>query len=633
MKLDLSLDLASSATAEDWVKQSRQREIEKQKQEAIEKSRRLQQEEDELVESLTNRLSRGNNSHYTSSDLKGLKVKHTLKAFEDGGEVVLTLADTDLLATDEYGRVVGLNEENVDILENVNISEQERKLQRDKQIKRLKQPLYSGYDDAEFEPGKVGVKQDILSHYDDEEMKRKRQRFEASFILGENGATDVIQSEMGQLSSANSSSHAPISLAFESRQMNAFMTKEEEIKFRKVKKNLKKRNVRSKQQEEEDTENGFKAINRSQTGEENYDLSQILGEGEDDEGMNKEASSQYIPTPVSSETISLRKPRLHAQAVIFEDEDEEFAKALAMSRADANKNRPSDMDDDDEEVDSRDKGARAALILSKQVAISHTTSSTNPDDDIDVDGRKSDGKLVFNSTMEFASRLQAVINDRARTAAEAALKGLEKTSSVLGLGGDSSMVDRVRTSAKNEDDMSVEDGGKSVNKSVSSNVDSAAYSWDDLTDDDEAEQPESEVVDDEQLAFLHKQPLVSKGMAATLELLKSSGELNRTNELAGRAKDSRIIDPSREEGGVKIEYRDEFGRKLTQKEAFRQLSYKFHGYGPSKKKLEKRLKVQVKIMVMIYYILIQITLFCSKKSSSQKHRRFVLVCLKVRQEH
>jgi U4/U6.U5 tri-snRNP-associated protein 1 len=41
---------------------------------------------------------------------------------------------------------------------------------------------------------------------------------------------------------------------------------------------------------------------------------------------------------------------------------------------------------------------------------------------------------------------------------------------------------------------------------------------------------------------------------------------------------------------VKLEYRDNFGRKLTQKEAFRQLSYRFHGYGPGKKKKEKRLK-------------------------------------------
>ena len=41
---------------------------------------------------------------------------------------------------------------------------------------------------------------------------------------------------------------------------------------------------------------------------------------------------------------------------------------------------------------------------------------------------------------------------------------------------------------------------------------------------------------------------------------------------------------------VVIEYRDENGRKLTQKEAYRQLCYKFHGYGPGKNKVEKRQK-------------------------------------------
>ncbi|CAM9663014.1 unnamed protein product [Chrysoparadoxa australica] len=40
-----------------------------------------------------------------------------------------------------------------------------------------------------------------------------------------------------------------------------------------------------------------------------------------------------------------------------------------------------------------------------------------------------------------------------------------------------------------------------------------------------------------------------------------------------------------------IEYRDEFGRQQTQKEAFRQLSYRFHGHGPKRKKQEKRLKI------------------------------------------
>lgn len=106
-------------------------------------------------------------------------------------------------------------------------------------------------------------------------------------------------------------------------------------------------------------------------------------------------------------------------------------------------------------------------------------------------------------------------------------------------------------------------------------------------------------LEDDQLGFVHRQPLVGKGMAATLALLKGSGELKKTEQLAGRAKDSRAYDPSSTDHGVKLEYRDEFGRKLTQKEAFRQLSYKFHGYGPSQKKKEKRLKVSFSIITFL----------------------------------
>jgi U4/U6.U5 tri-snRNP-associated protein 1 len=37
-------------------------------------------------------------------------------------------------------------------------------------------------------------------------------------------------------------------------------------------------------------------------------------------------------------------------------------------------------------------------------------------------------------------------------------------------------------------------------------------------------------------------------------------------------------------------YHDEFGRTLTQKEAWKALSHKFHGKGSGKMKTEKRLK-------------------------------------------
>ena len=75
-----------------------------------------------------------------------------------------------------------------------------------------------------------------------------------------------------------------------------------------------------------------------------------------------------------------------------------------------------------------------------------------------------------------------------------------------------------------------------------------------------------------------------------------------------------MVDPSAKVDGVKLEYRDEFGRKLTQKEAFRQICYRFHGYGPGKKAKEKRLKVKLILNLfysMVVYFAVFLCLFLS----------------------
>jgi hypothetical protein len=73
--------------------------------------------------------------------------------------------------------------------------------------------------------------------------------------------------------------------------------------------------------------------------------------------------------------------------------------------------------------------------------------------------------------------------------------------------------------------------------------------------------------EDEQL-FMHTQPLVRNGVVATLALLKvcsllllillccthvhpqTTGDLNKTESLAGRARDSRTVDPSEKLSGL-----------------------------------------------------------------------------------
>jgi U4/U6.U5 tri-snRNP-associated protein 1 len=109
---------------------------------------------------------------------------------------------------------------------------------------------------------------------------------------------------------------------------------------------------------------------------------------------------------------------------------------------------------------------------------------------------------------------------------------------------------------------------------------------------------------------------VGRGVGSVLSLLKQTGEMSRKNagkeEMRGRAKDERTyedyepldlskvvkIDERRAtekdkelaHREVKLEYRDKHGRLLTRKEAFRELSYQFHGYGSGKRKEEKKLQ-------------------------------------------
>ena len=128
-------------SAADWVKRSRKKEKEvisekdKAKLQAEMANKRLQEEEEESLR---------NGSKYNSSHLKGLQVMHAAKDFDIGQEVILTLADSDILEKDEDGHVLGITGE-VDFLENVNMTDTDRRLDREKRAKRLKQPVRTFY--------------------------------------------------------------------------------------------------------------------------------------------------------------------------------------------------------------------------------------------------------------------------------------------------------------------------------------------------------------------------------------------------------------------------------------------------------------------------------------------------------
>ena len=66
---------------------------------------------------------------------------------------------------------------------------------------------------------------------------------------------------------------------------------------------------------------------------------------------------------------------------------------------------------------------------------------------------------------------------------------------------------------------------------------------------------------------------IDSGLACALKFFQDRGDIKR-----------------QEKGDVRLEHRDEFGRVLNPKEAYKQLSWKFHGVKPSAAKQEKRLR-------------------------------------------
>ncbi len=111
---------------------------------------------------------------------------------------------------------------------------------------------------------------------------------------------------------------------------------------------------------------------------------------------------------------------------------------------------------------------------------------------------------------------------------------------------------------------------------------------------------EAELQIDPTEAFLTKAyqaPSVKRGLADALEYISQSRELSDVKSsipISGRAKDKKpdLEDQiHRDSNDVIIEYKDEAGRVMTVKEAWRKLNYDFDGKRPGKKKMEKRQQV------------------------------------------
>mmetsp|Transcript_8388 Transcript_8388/g.31581 ORF Transcript_8388/g.31581 Transcript_8388/m.31581 type:complete len:631 (-) Transcript_8388:49-1941(-) len=477
----------------------------------VQRSRQKAKEQEKRKKAALSRAQAGPAAAYGSKDLSGLEVSHDVDEFEEGKQVILTLKDTDVLQRDEHGVLAGLNED-ADELENVKLAEAKRNEERKRRQKRLGQSVYSGWDDDEFEADALALgpkaKKKLLRQYDEEE--EAKERLKARTVIEKDGN---VQAKARSTQDAGQGDGLPVSLRTEPLAIQSeYYTQQEMDAFKKPKRSKKKEKKEKKE----------KKVKRKKRKRE-----------EDEEDEQDSASKVAKPEPA---------PPASSEAA--EEGDDDIELKLSLERA------------------QRAAAPPVEVKVQPDMQVETRLKPEQPEDafEIDAEGRRADGTMVFSSTTEFSSRLQHLVRSSDADRAEHAKEEVEEAMDV-----EEEPAEAVTEESAKEDP-----------------------------------QPNPETFDS-------RQPVVGSSMSAALGILRSGGSLQENYEsLSGRAKDRRSGEddyrkvndmekvkkgPRRkgEIGEVVLEYRDEHGRLLTRKEAFRQLSYKFHGHGPGKKKLNKRL--------------------------------------------
>jgi len=116
---------------------------------------------------------------------------------------------------------------------------------------------------------------------------------------------------------------------------------------------------------------------------------------------------------------------------------------------------------------------------------------------------------------------------------------------------------------------------------------SAGYKKGENQGTEEAQLPEEYVISSE--TQLKENPL-DLSCASGLAYLRARAQMGNDQETHKNKKsDNRPLEMSTVDGDIKLEYRDDYGRVQTPKEAFRAISWKFHGKVPGRKNMERRL--------------------------------------------
>ncbi|XP_054260871.1 U4/U6.U5 tri-snRNP-associated protein 1 [Macrosteles quadrilineatus] len=481
---------------------------------------------------------------YGARDLRGLRVEHDVDGFVEGKEVILTLKDKGVLDEEE------------DALVNVNLMDDER---YKKNIDRKKQkPNQFGYDALNEEEDE---ERSVLSKYNEEIEGDKK----TSFTIGvdENQRKKQIKNKLQQV-------HKRVeSLSLPAPQLASdYYTEQELVQFKKPKKKVRKIRERKKVLKADDllaenTEDWLKDLGTRRTPQVNIKPDP---EAFDIEGYSSRGNVALKDEPMDDPMDVDDMPEVTEDlSEVKVEPDDNLELELALKKARKLKQKEAAETAANPETVAR-------MILSEETGYREAGPG---------------GSIVLNSTAEFCRTLGDI--------------------PTYGLAGN-----------RDEDAQEILDYEREMKQEKQKEESSIKRSgWNDVEMDErlvDIAQYEAPILDAE--------PDLGAGVGGALRLAISKGYLEKeTNKRPSasrfahlQAQNYSIEDKAHTEDdkfgrrerycgptsdfkekdgykpNVKLDYIDDNGHLLNSKEAFRYLSHKFHGKGPGKNKVEKRMK-------------------------------------------
>ncbi|XP_077253263.1 SART-1 family [Tasmannia lanceolata] len=515
-----------------WVTKSRRLEekMSAERQKALHLSKVFEEQDNIDQEESEDEMA----AQHTGKDLAGVKILHGLDKVIEGGAIVLTLKDQNILADGD------INEE-VDMLENVEIGEQRHRDEAYRAAKK-KTGKYEDKFGSDLNPEKT-----ILPQYDDPVG-------DEGVTLDESGRFNVEAEkkldELRKRLQGVSTSNQFEDLTSSGKISSDYYTHEEMLEFKKPKK--KKKSFRKKEKldldalEAEAISAGLGANDLGSRDEKKRQSAKEERENFEAEMRSNAYQLAYAKAEEASRALrqeqTLTIKGVEDENPVFGEDDDDLYKSLEKARKLALKRQ-------DEAAASGPQAVALLAVAGNQSGETHNSTSEEVQEN----------RVVFTEMDEFVWGLQ-LDEDAEKPEAEDVFKDEEE-----------------------------------VPKSFEQDINDEAGGWTEVNETSRDEMVVEEEKDDIIPDKTIHEPAVGKGLSGALQLLKERGTLKESIDWGGRNMDkkkSKLVGIYENDGSkeIRIERTDEFGRIMTPKEAFRMISHKFHGKGPGKMKLEKRMK-------------------------------------------